>query len=478
MLKSLFGDLKLRFMMLKASSKLASTIIISALIICIILGLVFKISNCGTISFVCLWIAFVLFLIISAINTKNESDDDAYYDVDNPQYKSHIPEEDDYKTYILVLLAEVLKANADPKDAELEKVNKTIRRYYRTEKEQTEAQDKFKVFLKFSNRVNLHSVCNKINNKIKPMAKSELLMELLAVVYADDTFDTNEEEVIKEIAVNLCFSPEEYTSTYVMFMRKYHKGLYNKSSQKKMESTNDQSSEINSKREYILILLGEMMKADERLMSCELDIVKSIIRRFYKKKQEQTEALKQFQNILNKKYDIQDICNQLNCQISYNGKIALINDLLTIAYADVQFQESEDNLIKRISNLLNISDNDYIRIYQNFKKTYDKEKKKKESSDNSNKKNYSSHTNDNSSDSNSDNHKERDEMSGKDAYTILCVDSNAPDSEVKKAYRAMAVKYHPDNAAALGDEAIRQATETMKQINAAWETVKEMRGIK
>ena len=42
----------------------------------------------------------------------------------------------------------------------------------------------------------------------------------------------------------------------------------------------------------------------------------------------------------------------------------------------------------------------------------------------------------------------------------------------------MAVKYHPDNAARLGEEALRQATETMKQINAAWEKVKEERKIK
>jgi DnaJ-domain-containing protein 1 len=42
----------------------------------------------------------------------------------------------------------------------------------------------------------------------------------------------------------------------------------------------------------------------------------------------------------------------------------------------------------------------------------------------------------------------------------------------------LAIKYHPDNAANLGDEAIRQATESMKQINEAWEVVKMARGIK
>ena len=65
-----------------------------------------------------------------------------------------------------------------------------------------------------------------------------------------------------------------------------------------------------------------------------------------------------------------------------------------------------------------------------------------------------------------------------DPYRILGVSPDATDDEVKKAYRALAIKYHPDNAASLGDEAIRQATETMKQINVAWETVKMARGIR
>ena len=65
-----------------------------------------------------------------------------------------------------------------------------------------------------------------------------------------------------------------------------------------------------------------------------------------------------------------------------------------------------------------------------------------------------------------------------DAYDILGVSENVPVEEVKKAYLALATKYQPDKAAKLGDEAIRQATESMKQINEAWEVVKMARGIK
>ncbi|MCQ2189228.1 MAG: DnaJ domain-containing protein [Paludibacteraceae bacterium] len=69
-------------------------------------------------------------------------------------------------------------------------------------------------------------------------------------------------------------------------------------------------------------------------------------------------------------------------------------------------------------------------------------------------------------------------MSEEDAYIILGIEKSDSDAEIKKAYRSLAVKCHPDNASSLGDEAIRQATETMKQINVAWDVVKMARGIK
>ena len=65
-----------------------------------------------------------------------------------------------------------------------------------------------------------------------------------------------------------------------------------------------------------------------------------------------------------------------------------------------------------------------------------------------------------------------------EAYDILGVETNASDAEVKKAYRVLAMMYHPDKFYSLGDEAVRQATESMKQINQAWNVVKETRGMR
>lgn len=60
-----------------------------------------------------------------------------------------------------------------------------------------------------------------------------------------------------------------------------------------------------------------------------------------------------------------------------------------------------------------------------------------------------------------------------DAYATLGVSSEAPDAEVKRAYRRLMNRHHPDKLAAKGlpEEMMRAATERTQQIKAAWDRV-------
>ena len=61
----------------------------------------------------------------------------------------------------------------------------------------------------------------------------------------------------------------------------------------------------------------------------------------------------------------------------------------------------------------------------------------------------------------------------KNPYEVLGVSPNATDEEVKKAYRDLARKYHPDKYR--DSDLADLASEKMKEINAAYEEIQKMR---
>lgn len=65
-----------------------------------------------------------------------------------------------------------------------------------------------------------------------------------------------------------------------------------------------------------------------------------------------------------------------------------------------------------------------------------------------------------------------------DCYKILEVSPDASDEEVKKAYRAAALKYHPDRVSHLGEDMRKKAEETFAKVNEAYDKIKAARGMK
>ena len=63
------------------------------------------------------------------------------------------------------------------------------------------------------------------------------------------------------------------------------------------------------------------------------------------------------------------------------------------------------------------------------------------------------------------------------AYAVLELSPSASDDDVKRAYRRMAMKYHPDKVSTLGPDVQRAAADKFRQVQEAYETIKRQRGI-
>jgi DnaJ like chaperone protein len=62
-------------------------------------------------------------------------------------------------------------------------------------------------------------------------------------------------------------------------------------------------------------------------------------------------------------------------------------------------------------------------------------------------------------------------------YKILEIEPEATNDEIKKAYRRMAMKYHPDKVSHLGDDFQKAAHEKFQSVSKAYENIKKERNM-
>lgn len=184
----------------------------------------------------------------------------------------------------------------------------------------------------------------------------------------------------------------------------------------------------------LLVLSAIVIKADGKVDQRELNYVRSQFVSMYGKDRA-NHAFQLFKGIMKKKISTRQVCLQIRQNMSHASRLQLIHFLFGIAKADDHVAESEVEQIRIIAGYLYINQYDFESIKAMF---------------------Y------NSTDS---------------AYKILEIDKSASDSEVKKAYRKMAKKYHPDKLQGLGEEHMKGAQEKFQNIQAAYDSIKKERGL-
>ena len=184
----------------------------------------------------------------------------------------------------------------------------------------------------------------------------------------------------------------------------------------------------------LLILASVVIKADGKIDQRELNFVRTQFVGMYGKERA-NRAFKLFSGIIKKDVSAYQVCGQIRQHMPHASRLQLLHFLFGIAKADEHVTEVEVNEIKKIAGYLNINQYDFESIKAMF---------------------FNSANN---------------------AYKILEIDKSVSDSEVKKAYRKMAKKYHPDKLQDLGEEHLKGAEDKFLQIQNAYEKIKKERGI-
>tara|TARA_R110002012_G_scaffold263456_2_gene446390 strand:- start:30079 stop:30759 length:681 start_codon:yes stop_codon:yes gene_type:complete len=185
----------------------------------------------------------------------------------------------------------------------------------------------------------------------------------------------------------------------------------------------------------LLSLCSLVIKADGNVSQREMDYVQRYFVSTYGK--DKANAIFRTFNEVIKKREIsgQRICDYMNLRTSIEVRLQLVHFLFGIAQADGTVSAAEISKIEEIARFLRIGHSSFESVKAMFIKNAD------------------------------------------NAYKILEIDKSVTDDEVKKAYRTMAKKYHPDRVNTENEAIKKGAEEKFKEVQIAYETIQKERGI-
>ena len=185
----------------------------------------------------------------------------------------------------------------------------------------------------------------------------------------------------------------------------------------------------------LVVLSAAVMNADGKVLKSELEYVKKFLKLNFGEVQADQLVLL-LREALKQQVDVRGVASQIRMNMDHPKRMLLLQYLYGISKADGHVDNREIDLIRLIAKHLGISQKDIASIEEPF---------------------HSGTLN---------------------PYKILEISEKATDAEVKKAYRKLAIKFHPDKIGDLGEGPRKKAKERFLQVQGAYEQIKKSRGFK
>jgi DnaJ like chaperone protein len=185
----------------------------------------------------------------------------------------------------------------------------------------------------------------------------------------------------------------------------------------------------------LLVLTAAVMRADGKVVKSELNYVKRFfVQQFGESRT--AEHLGTLRELLKQPFDLRGVAAQIRDNMEHPLRLQLLHYLFGIARADGGIDDAELRTLEDIAQYMGISHKDFDSIKGMFGNTISA------------------------------------------YYKVLEIEENADEAEVKKAYRRMAQKYHPDKVSTLGEEFQQAAHEKFQKVHEAYEAIMKHRGFK
>ena len=193
----------------------------------------------------------------------------------------------------------------------------------------------------------------------------------------------------------------------------------------------------------LMVLSAHVIQADGKIMHSEMELVRQFLRQSFGEN-----AVEQGNNILLKLFDyrkrngetmwqqqISEACQEMSIHMETEHRLQLMAFLCEIAKADGKVDEVEVTALRNVAVNLRLDANVVEQMLHFGGKSID------------------------------------------DAYAVLGLTKDATDDEIRKAYRKMALQYHPDRVATLGEDVKAAAQKKFQEINEAKERIYKARGL-